>query len=48
MHRALPIIIVMTALLATSAQGADEYEQPPIEYSASTPHNCVSELQAQL
>jgi hypothetical protein len=34
--------------MAFNAKGADEYEQPPIEYSVSTPHNCVSDLQAQL
>ena len=48
MHRALPLIFAMTALLASFAAGADEFEQPPIEYSANTPHNCVSDLQAQL
>jgi hypothetical protein len=41
-------LLVTTALLASSARGTDEYEQSPIEYSASTPHNCVSDLQAQL
>jgi hypothetical protein len=47
MHQALPFILVMTGLLASFAQGADDYEQPPIEYSTSTPQNCVSDLQAQ-
>lgn len=47
MHPALPIILVMTGLLASFAWGADEYEQPPIEYSTSAPQNCVSDLQAQ-
>jgi hypothetical protein len=28
------------------AIGADEFEQPPIEYSASTPDNCISELES--
>src|SRR6185503_1483326 len=48
MHRSLPLIVAMTALLVSSARGADEYEQPPIEYSTSTPQNCVSDLQSEL
>jgi hypothetical protein len=34
--------------LAFSAQAADEFEQPPIEYSRSTADNRVSKLQARL
>jgi len=48
MRRALIVVFVATALRAPSACGVDEYEQPPIEYSASTPNNSVSDLQAQL
>jgi hypothetical protein len=48
MQRALTLILAMSAPWASFAWGADEYEQPPIEYSTSTPHNCVSELQAKL
>jgi hypothetical protein len=34
------------AMLGSYAIGADEFEHPPIEYSASTPDNCISELQS--
>src|SRR5689334_10511831 len=47
-RRASPLFFLATTLLTSLAWGADEYEQPPIEYSASTPHNCVSDLQTQL
>src|SRR5262245_33568781 len=47
-RRTLQLSCLATTLLTSMAVGADEYEQPPIEYSASTPHNCVSDLQAQL
>ena len=32
----------LIAVFGSHAMGADEYEQPPIEYSASTPDNDVS------
>lgn len=35
-------------LLPSFAHAADEFERPPIRYSASTPNNRVSQLQAQL
>src|SRR5689334_2511577 len=47
-RRALPLFCLATTLLTSFAWGTDEYEQPPIEYSTSTAHNCVSDLQAQL
>ena len=37
--------LMLLALLAQAAHGADEYELPPIEYSRSTADNRVSELQ---
>src|SRR5689334_14040028 len=47
-RRALPLFFLATTLPTSLAWGTDEYEQPPIEYSTSTPHNCVSDLQTQL
>jgi hypothetical protein len=35
-------------VLATMSMAADENERPPIEYSKSTPDNCVSKLQSRL
>jgi hypothetical protein len=40
------IFFVWAAMLGSSVFGADEYEQPPIEYSASTPDNGISKLQS--
>jgi len=37
-----------SALLMVAAGRGEEFEQPPIEYSQSTPENCISELQARL
>jgi hypothetical protein len=39
--------LAVVALIAKSAS-ADEFEQSPIEYSKSTPDNCISQLQAKL
>lgn len=36
------------SVMATMSLGADENERPPIEYSTSTPDNCVSKLQSRL
>src|SRR5262245_58155401 len=48
MHRTLLLIIAIAAACSSRALAIDEFEQPPIEYSASTPQNCVSELQTAL
>ena len=42
------IIAGIVLLVGRVATGADEFEQPPINYSLSTPQNRVSELQEQL
>ena len=42
------IVIVLLALSTQVVYGADEYEQPPIEYSKSTPTNRLAQLQAAL
>jgi len=48
----LPILrlipAVMLLLIATAVRGQDEFERPPIEYSASTPDNAVSALQTRI
>ena len=41
-------IVLALALLATSAVAEDDFELAPIRYSASTPDNPVSRLQARL
>ena len=46
MNKTPMLVWVLVAMLTSHAIGADEYEQPPIEYSASTPNNCISQLQA--
>ena len=42
------IAVIALALLATSAVSEDDFELAPIRYSASTPDNPVSRLQARL
>ncbi|MBX9790512.1 MAG: hypothetical protein K2Y37_16455 [Pirellulales bacterium] len=39
---------MVLGLWASAVGAGDENEQPPISYSQSTPHNCVSKLQARL
>ncbi len=39
---------ILSAIAASACLAVDENERPPIEYSRSTPHNCVSKLQARL
>ena len=46
MNQTLTLVSVWIAMLGSYAIGADEYEQPPIEYSASTPDNRISQLQS--
>ncbi len=41
-------LLVPLFLFAPALRAADEYEQPPIEYSRSVPANAVSRLQARL
>ena len=41
----LGLVLVMTA---PTCQAADENEQPPIEYSRSTPVNCITKLQSRI
>ena len=41
-------VVFVLALLATSATAEDDFELAPIRYSASTPDNAVSRLQARL
>jgi len=43
-----PLIALVISIAASSWLAADENERPPIEYSRSTPDNCVSKLQARL
>lgn len=42
-----PVITLMVVVMTTSL-AADENERPPIEYSRSTPDNCVSKLQSRM
>ena len=44
----LYIVPVFFMALGANSYGADEFERPPIEYSASTPDNCVTKLQDRL
>ncbi len=46
MNQTLTLVAVSIAMHSSYAIGADEYEQPPIEYSASSPDNCISQLQS--
>src|SRR5262245_34841740 len=48
MYLLLLLLIAIASVWTPPALAIDEFEQPPIEYSASTPHNCVSDLQAAL
>lgn len=41
-------IALAFAVMATIGLAADENERPPIEYSRSTPDNCVSKLQSRM
>ena len=41
-------VAVVFSALATMSMAADDNERPPIEYSKSTPDNCVSKLQSRL
>ncbi|MFV0444037.1 MAG: hypothetical protein ACK5Q5_10745 [Planctomycetaceae bacterium] len=41
-------IVALLMLPAVSSFGQEDFENPPISYSASAPHNCVSRLQQQL
>ncbi len=43
-----PLIALIIAIAASSWLAADDNERPPIEYSRSTPDNCVSKLQSRL
>jgi len=38
----------MVVVMTTTTLAADENERPPIEYSRSTPDNCVSKLQSRM
>ena len=40
------IVLAVIRFIDSIAMGADEFEQPPIEYSESTPDNGLSRLQA--
>jgi hypothetical protein len=42
------ILGLIVAIAASTCQAADENEQPPIEYSRSTPVNCITKLQSRL
>jgi hypothetical protein len=44
----IPAIALAFSLMATIGLAADENERPPIEYSRSTPDNCVSKLQSRM
>jgi hypothetical protein len=48
MNRVVSAALVVMALSAHAALGADEYAQPPIEYSKSTPANRLAQLQSAL
>jgi len=41
-------IAVAFAVISTTSVSADDNERPPIEYSRSTPDNCVSKLQSRI
>lgn len=43
-HTALPLLFAFASL----SWAVDEFEQTPIQYSLSTPNNCISKLQTQL
>lgn len=43
-----PVITLMVVVMTTTSLAADENERPPIEYSRSTPDNCVSKLQSRM
>ena len=45
---ALLAAAVVAAAVASAVRAADDFEQPPVRYSASTPDNRVSRLQARL
>src|SRR3954462_14135806 len=45
LRRCLSMLVAL-GMFDSSARGADEFERPPIEYSASTPENDISQLQA--
>lgn len=42
------LAVAMSFLLTPSAKATDEFERAPIEYSRSTPANCITRLQARL
>lgn len=42
------LLVVASFALAPMLTSADEFERPPIEYSQSTPDNCITQLQARL
>jgi hypothetical protein len=42
------LLAVFLGIVPSVGLAADENERPPIEYSKSTPDNCVSKLQALL
>jgi hypothetical protein len=44
--RTVPIAILLT--FAAAAHAMDDFERPPIEYSAATPDNAISDLQTRL
>jgi hypothetical protein len=48
MLRVKIIVLLLITLPVKAAAGADEFEQPPIEYSRSTPENRISELQRRI
>lgn len=48
MRRTLLLILAIVTSPKLPAFAIDEFEQPPIEYSGSTPQNCVSTLQTAL
>lgn len=47
-HWFLRTCLTVLLTLPSAGRAADEFERPPIRYSASTPNNRVSQLQAQL
>ena len=48
MRRSFAMSLLLAVLSASLALAVDEFELPPLEYSASTPDNRVSQLQAEL
>ena len=40
--------IFLFCLLATNVKAEDEFDRAPIEYSSSTPGNCISRLQSRI